>query len=103
MNESSRMNACEQSLSDRSHSDGVRVMYSGINQGTLVMGDAMITGIGSKRLKLTGTQPVRKAMELTLLIFLFEAEEPMGIAESRVSEWRTSISWWISSPRSRFP
>lgn len=86
MNESLCMNVCEHSLSERSHSDDVRVMYSGIDQGTLVMGDAMLTGVGSKRLSLTGTQPVRVGMDLTLLIFLLQAEEPTGIAEARVSE-----------------
>lgn len=86
MNESLPMNVCERSLSGHCHSDDVRVMYSGIDQGTLVMGDAMLTGVGSKRLNLTGTQPVRVGMQLTLLIFLPQVEEPTGIAEARVSE-----------------
>ncbi|HMU54347.1 MAG TPA: hypothetical protein PKA61_05045 [Nitrospira sp.] len=86
MNEHSWVHASGQSLSGLSHSDEVRVMYSGVDHGTLVMGDARLTGVGSQRLDLTGTQPVRVGMSLTLLVFLSQAEEPVGIAEARVSE-----------------
>jgi len=86
MNEHVWVNVSSQPVSGLSNSDELRVMYSGIDRGTLVMGDAMLTGGGLGRLDLTGTQLVRVGMVLTLLIFLPQAEEAAGIAEARVSE-----------------
>lgn len=86
MNEHVWVNVSGQPASGLSNSDELRVMYSGIDRGTLVMGDAVLTGGGLGRLDLTGTQPVRVGMALTLLIFLPEAEEAAGIAEARVLE-----------------
>ncbi|SLM46459.1 protein of unknown function [Nitrospira japonica] len=85
-NENVWVNVSEHPVSGLSNADELRVMYSGIDRGTLVMGDAVLIGGGLGRLDLTGTQPVREGMSLTLLIFLPRAEEAAGIAESRVSE-----------------
>lgn len=68
-----------------SSSDHVRVVYSGLNDGALMMGDAVITAMKRGTLTLQGDQSVRKGMYLTLLIFLPGAEEPIAIAESRTS------------------
>lgn len=85
-NENGWANLSDQPASGLSSSDELRVMYSGIDRGTLVMGDAMLTGGGLGRLDLTGAQPVRVGMVLTLLIFLPQGEKAAGIAEARVSE-----------------
>jgi len=85
MNEHVGITVSDPPVSGSSNSDEVRVMYSGIDRGTLVMGDAELTGGGLGRLDLIGTQPVQVGMSLTLLIFLPRAEEPAGIAEARVS------------------
>ena len=67
-------------------SSDVHVMYSGLNNGELVMGDATVTAVTANRLSLKGDRPVRPGMDATLLIFLPGSQEPIGIAESRVSE-----------------
>ncbi|HEU4686281.1 MAG TPA: hypothetical protein VFS39_17370, partial [Nitrospira sp.] len=41
--------------------------------------------VGHRQLSLRGTLPVQPGMELTLLILVPASEEPVGIAESRVT------------------
>ncbi len=76
---------CEAPRSVQADTAHVGVMYSGLRDGALVMGDAVVIPVDKGQLRLKGDQLVRVGMYLTLLIFLPGAEEPVAMAESRVA------------------
>jgi len=75
--------------SDRRH--GVRtptilsLLYSGMDSGQMLMGDGVITNLSSSGIGISGDRSVTPCMEVALFVDLPGVEEPLCIAQSRVS------------------
>lgn len=67
------------------------VMYSGMRTGQMLIGDGMVTNLSDGGIAICGNRLVGPEMELALFIDLPGAEEPVCIAQSRVS--------WVSGRR----
>lgn len=67
------------------------VMYSGMRTGQMLIGDGMVTNLSDGGIAICGNRLVGLKMELALFIDLPGAEEPVCIAQSRVS--------WVSGRR----
>ncbi|HEU4685224.1 MAG TPA: PilZ domain-containing protein [Nitrospira sp.] len=61
------------------------VLYSGILQGHAVMGDGVVTNLSDRGIGIRGDRLVAPGMELALFVDLPGSEDPMCIAQSRVS------------------
>jgi len=71
-------------LTERVPAD-MNLMYSGMDAGTMLMGDGTVTNLSERGIGICGNRLVKLGMELALFIQLPSAEEPICIAESRVS------------------
>ncbi len=69
----------------------VGLVYSGMDSGTMLMGDGTVTNLSDQGIGICGNRLVKPGMELALFIELPEVEEPVCIAESRVT--------WVSGRR----
>jgi hypothetical protein len=61
------------------------IMYSGINGDDVLMGDGTVMDLSKSGLGIRGNHPVRTGMELTLLLYLPDGEDPLFILEARVA------------------
>ncbi len=77
-------------LTERIPAD-MNLVYSGMDAGTMLMGDGMVTNLSERGIGICGNRLVKSGMELALFIQLPNSEEPVCIAESRVS--------WVSGRR----
>jgi hypothetical protein len=75
--------------SERRH--GVRtptilsILYSGMDSGQMLMGDGVVTNLSSSGIGISGDRSVTPGMEVALFVDLPGVEEPLCIAQSRVS------------------
>lgn len=75
--------------SERRH--GVRtptilnILYSGMDSGQMLMGDGVVTDLSSSGIGICGDRSVTPGMEVALFVNLPGVEEPLCIAQSRVS------------------
>lgn len=67
------------------------LMYSGMHEGQMLIGKGMVTNLSVAGIGIRGTHIVKLGMELALFIDLPGIEEPVCVAQSRVS--------WVSGPR----
>lgn len=67
------------------------LMYSGMSDGRMLIGNGIVRNISQSGIGIQGNQLVNLGMDLSLFIDLPGVEEPICIAESRVS--------WVSGPR----
>jgi hypothetical protein len=67
------------------------LLYSGMHQGHMVMGDGTMTNLSDRGIGILGNRLVSPGMELALFIDLPDSEDPICIAQTRVS--------WISGRR----
>ena len=67
------------------------LMYSGMCDGRMLIGNGIVRNISTSGIGIQGNQPVKLGMDLSLFIDLPGIEEPICIAECRVS--------WVSGPR----
>ena len=61
------------------------LLYSGMNDGQILMGDGVVTNLSPNGVGIRGSCLVRPGMELALFVDLPGVEEPLCIAQSRVS------------------
>ena len=75
--------------SERRH--GVRtptilsILYSGMDSGQMLMGNGVVTNLSSSGIGISGDRSVTPGMEVALFVNLPGVEEPLCIAQSRVS------------------
>jgi hypothetical protein len=67
------------------------LMYSGMCDGRMLIGNGIVTNISISGIGIDGNHVVRVGMDLSLFIDLPGVEEPICIAEARVS--------WVSGRR----
>lgn len=61
------------------------LLYSGMKDGQILMGDGVATNLSPSGVGIRGSCQVRPGMELALFVDLPGVEEPLCIAQSRVS------------------
>lgn len=61
------------------------LMYSGMHEGQMLIGNGMVTNFSDSGIGIRGNRLVQQDMELALFIDLPGIEEPVCIAQSRVS------------------
>jgi len=61
------------------------LLYSGMDSGQMVMGDGIVANLSPGGIGIRGNRSVTPGMELTLFVDLPGVEEPLCIAQSRVS------------------
>lgn len=61
------------------------LLYSGMDAGQILMGDGVVTNLSASGIGIRGSLPVTPGMELALFVDLPGVEEPLCIAQSRVS------------------
>ena len=75
--------------SERRHDDRtpstLLVLYSGMDSGQMLMGDGVVTNLSPSGIGIRGNRSVTPGMELALFVDLPGLEEPLCIAQSRVS------------------
>jgi hypothetical protein len=67
------------------------LMYSGMSDGRMLIGSGVVTNVSKCGIGIFGNHAVKLGMELSLFVDLPGVEEPICIAQSRVS--------WISGRR----
>jgi hypothetical protein len=67
------------------------LMFSGMHDGNMLIGKGIVTNVSESGIGILGNHIVNEGMDLSLFIDLPGIEEPLCIAESRVS--------WISGRR----
>jgi hypothetical protein len=67
------------------------LMYSGMNDVRMLIGNGVVSNVSNSGIGILGNHPVKLGMDLSLFIDLPGIEEPICIAESRVS--------WVSGRR----
>jgi hypothetical protein len=67
------------------------LMYSGMSDGRMLIGNGVVSNVSKAGIGILGNHPVKHGMDLSLFIDLPGIEEPMCIAETRVS--------WVSGRR----
>ena len=67
------------------------LMYSGMHEGQMLIGNGMVTNLSVAGIGIRGNHIVKIGMELALFIDLPGIEEPVCVAQSRVS--------WVSGLR----
>src|SRR4026208_2007601 len=67
------------------------LMYSGMSDGRMLIGNGVVSNVSKSGIGILGDHLVTHGMDLSLFINLPGIEEPMCIAESRVS--------WVSGRR----
>lgn len=90
MNDSSHLAESNRRLTERVPTH-VSVMYSGMRRGRMLMGYGVVTNLSDRGVGIRGTQLVEKGMEVTMFIDVTDVEEPLCIAQCRVS--------WVSGRR----
>ena len=75
--------------SDRRHGSRTpalfSLLYSGMDSGQMLMGDGVVTNLSASGIGIRGNRSVQPGMELALFVDLPGVEEPLCIAQSRVS------------------
>ena len=75
--------------SDRRHGSRTpalfSLLYSGMDSGQMLMGDGVVTNLSPSGIGIRGKRSVTPGMELALFVDLPGVEEPLCIAQSRVS------------------
>jgi PilZ domain len=75
--------------SDRRHGNRTpalfSLLYSGMDTGQMLIGDGIVTNLSSGGIGIRGNQSVTLGMQMALFIDLPGLEEPLCIAQSRVS------------------
>jgi hypothetical protein len=75
--------------SDRRHGSRTpalfSLLYSGMDSGQMLMGDGIVTNLSASGIGIHGNRPVQPGMELALFVDLPGMEEPLCVAQSRVS------------------
>ena len=61
------------------------LLYSGMDSGQMLMGDGVVTNLSSSGIGISGDRSVTPGMEVALFVDLPGVEEPLCIAQSRVS------------------
>jgi hypothetical protein len=61
------------------------LLYSGVHSGQLLMSDGVVTNLSSNGIGIRGNRLVKPGMELALFVDFPGAEEPLCIAQSRVT------------------
>lgn len=61
------------------------LLYSGINSGQILMSDGVVTNLSPNGIGIRGDRSVNPGMELALFVDLPGAEEPLCVAQSRVT------------------
>jgi hypothetical protein len=91
----SRRMAAKRSADNRRGTERVptqfRLMYSGICDGRMLIGSGIVSDISKSGIGIYGNHLVKLGMDLSLFIDLPGVEEPICVAETRVS--------WISGRR----
>jgi hypothetical protein len=77
-------------LTERVPAD-VGLIYSGMDEGQVVMGDGTVRNLSEQGIGIQGKQVVKPGMDLALFLNLPASEEPLCIAQCRVS--------WVSGNR----
>ena len=67
------------------------LMYSGMSDGRMLIGNGVVSNVSKAGIGILGNHPVKHGMDLSLFIDLPGIEEPICIAETRVS--------WVSGRR----
>ena len=67
------------------------LMYSGMYEGRMLIGNGIVTNVSKSGIGIRGNHLVKLGMDLSLFIDLPGVDEPVCIAESRVS--------WVSGRR----
>jgi len=67
------------------------LMYSGMHDGKMLIGNGLVTNLSAEGIGIQGNHLVKLGMDLSLFIDLPGVDEPLCIAESRVS--------WVSGRR----
>ena len=67
------------------------LMYSGMSDGRMLIGNGVVSNVSKSGIGILGNHPVKHGMDLSLFIDLPGIEEPICIAECRVS--------WVSGRR----
>jgi hypothetical protein len=75
--------------SDRRHGNRTpalfSLLYSGMDAGQMLIGDGLVTNLSPGGIGIRGNRSVTPGMEMALFIDLPGLEEPLRIAQSRVS------------------
>lgn len=75
--------------SDRRHKSRTptifTLLYSGMDSGQMLMADGVVTNLSASGIGIRGNRSVTLGMELALFVDLPGVEEPLCIAQSRVS------------------
>jgi PilZ domain len=75
--------------SDRRHGSHTptlfSLLYSGMDSGQMLMGNGVVTNLSASGIGIRGNRSVTPGMELALFVDLPGVEEPLCIAQSRVS------------------
>src|SRR5574339_99820 len=61
------------------------LMYSGMHDGRMLIGNGVVNDVSKSGIGIVGNHPVTLGMDLSLFIDLPGVEEPICIAETRVS------------------
>jgi PilZ domain len=61
------------------------LLYSGMDSGQMLMGDGGVTNLSASGIGIRGNRSVQPGMELALFVDLPGMEEPLCVAQSRVS------------------
>jgi len=61
------------------------LLYSGMDSGQILMGDGVVTNLSSSGIGICGDRSVTPGMEVALFVNLPGVEEPLCIAQSRIS------------------
>ena len=61
------------------------LLYSGMDSGQMLMGDGVVTNLSASGIGIRGNRSVQPGMELALFVDLPGMEEPLCVAQSRVS------------------
>jgi len=75
--------------SDRWHSSRIptlfSLLYSGMDSGQMLIGDGIVTDLSPDGIGIRGSRLVKPGMELALFVDLTGVDEPLCIAQSRIS------------------
>lgn len=64
------------------------LMYSGLNETDVIMGDGTVVDISRGGLGVRGNQPVKIGMDLTVFLYLPDQEDPLFVVQATVA-WAT--------------
>lgn len=70
------------------------LMYSGLSMNGVLMGDGTVIDISGAGLGVQGTCPVIVGMELSMLLYLPDGDDPLFVMEATVS-WMTGTCFGV--------